>query len=133
MTTPVEVAFDSMTCAATLPGVGVDDDFENIDFVAAEGDQACLIELAVTNTGKKPNSFGSRNYATLRTMDGTEFSVTSQDYDEQGIALAKDREPSFTSDGIQPGKTKYDAIIIEIPEGATPADLVYNVATFDGT
>lgn len=125
--TPVSVAFESIECAEVLPERGLSEDSADIvDLPAAPGQQACLVELKVTNTGPTPNLFGSHATSKLRTSDGTLYGETGQNYSNQAIAASKGRHASDTLDLIQPGKTKWDYVIYEIPLDAQPEALVYD-------
>lgn len=131
--TPVSLAFETLECAPSLPGVGYDDKGRKVDLVAGEGNQLCLVSLAVTNAGTEKNFFSSRigpdvRFAALRTADGQEYGLTTQTYDYQGIADSKGQQLASTSDLMAPGQTKYDYSVYEIPSGATAESVVYDPA-----
>lgn len=124
--TPFILTFDTLTCAASIPTAANDENYELTDLVAAAGNQVCIVELAVKNDSKGPGFYGSENDATLRTSDGFEYSATDKLADQDWLK-AKDREPSYTSDMVQPGQTKYDVVAFELPADATPSELVYSI------
>lgn len=123
---PFTVVFDTLTCAETIPNAGLDENFESGPLVADDGNQVCIVELEVTNDGKKPATFSSQSVANVRTTDGTEYSETDEMFDDQGFLQEKDRDPSYTMDEVQPGQTKYDVIAFELPTDAEPVELVYD-------
>ncbi len=125
--TPFTVEFDTLTCGASIPDAGYDENYESADLVPDEGNQICIVELAATNDSTGPATFTSEYDANIRTDEGIEYSETDEDFDDQGYLASKDREPSYTTDMVQPGETKYDVVAYELPEDATPVELVYTV------
>lgn len=124
---PLLVSFESVECAQSFPRYGLDPEtYDEADFVAGEGKQACLVELSVKNAGTKPTYWGSTPETTLRTSDGVEFSASDQSYSDQTIAASKKRTNSNDTNYTQPGATEYDYVIYEIPADATPDVLVFN-------
>lgn len=131
--TPFNVAFDTMTCDTTFPKAANSDDYSSVvDLEADAGNQICIIELAVTNESSAPGTFTSEYSATARTTDGIEFSASDKNFMDQDWLHAKDREPSYTTDAVQPGSTKYDVVAYEIPADATLDALVYSITTYSG-
>jgi hypothetical protein len=126
--TPVELEFKKLECAAKIPGVGFTKKFKNVDLVASKGRQLCLVELAVTNVGKKKNFFSSRDIAKIR-AGGREFAMTRKTYDYQAIADQNGQALASTADMIKPGQTKYDYTIYELPAAATPDAVLYDIVT----
>jgi hypothetical protein len=125
--TPVSLEFTKVECAARIPGVGFDKKYRNIDLVAARGKQLCLVELAVTNVGRKKNFFTSRDISKLRTTDGREFAMTRKTYDYQAIADQNGQHLASTADLIKPGVTKYDYTIYELPTAEKPDAVLYDI------
>lgn len=126
--TPVSVGFSRMHCAGVLPEKGLSEDSSDVvDLHAAPGDKACLVELSVTNLGKQPSFFGSADISRLLTGDGKKYPQTSQNYSNQAIAASRGRFASDTEAMIQPGRTKWDYVIYEIPADAEPKALVYDL------
>lgn len=131
--TPVSLEFSGLECAPRLPDLGYNRKGRNVDLVAKDGNQLCLVALAVTNTGEDKNFFSSRvgpgvRFAALQTADGQEYGLTRKRYDQQGIADARGQQLASTADLIKPGETKYDYAIYEIPAGSVAAAVVYDVA-----
>ncbi|KRF16849.1 DUF4352 domain-containing protein [Nocardioides sp. Soil796] len=125
------VAFDTLTCDTRIRGASYDKNYEEADFVADEGNQICIVELAATNDSKIPATFSSEYDANIHTLDGTEYSPRSDDFNDQGYLAGKDREPSYTADNVQPGETKYDVIAYELPADAEPIELVYSAESYE--
>jgi hypothetical protein len=126
--TPVKLTFEKLDCATMIPGVGFDKKYHNVDLVAGKGKQLCLVELAVTNVGKKKNFFSSRDIAKIR-AGGREFAMTKKTYDYQAIADQNGQQLASTADLIKPGRTKYDYTIYELPADAKPDAVLYNIVT----
>lgn len=126
--TPVSLEFEALTCAETLPGFGFRRS-KVVDLVAGTGNQLCLVETAVTNAGKKPNFFSSREISRLRTADGSTYPITEKTINYQAIADSRSTRLASTSDLITAGATKYDYAIYEVPAAAEPEAVVYRVVT----
>ncbi len=123
--TPVEVSFDNLTCANTLPGYGLNQkSYEAEDAVADKGQQLCLVELEVKNTSKKPVFF-SANMNTLRASDDNTYGEWDEPYSPGSIANDKGTEYSGDSDLINPGSIQNDYIIYSIPKGAAPTAMEF--------
>lgn len=122
---PLNVVFDSLTCDTTLPGMGMDESYDISDFVAGEGDQACLVSLAVMNTGTQPSWFYSGG-VTMLTRQGKNYGETGQPYSAGDIANQEGEEYAGDNSHINPDKTDYDYLIFEIPADATPEALIFS-------
>ena len=126
--TPVSVALELVECAPVLAGVGVDEDtYESADFVAATGNQACLITLKVTSQANVPTSFSSLfNNSTLLTSEGNEYGLAKA-FSDQGIANLRGVPTAAYAYALQPGGVGYDFSIYEFPASATPQAVVYRI------
>lgn len=132
--TPVEVAFESLECAPLLPGLGLDlETYEPADYVAADGNQACLVALKITNQATVPTSFSSLfNSATLLTSEDKEYRLADA-FTDQYIANVRGVQSSAYADALQPDAIGYDFAIYEIPASSTPQAVVYRIYSSNTT
>lgn len=126
--TPVTVAFESLECSTVLPGLGLDEaTYEPADFMAADGNQACLVTLKITNEANVPTSFSSLfNSATLLTSEDKEYRLADA-FTDQYIANLRGVQSSAYADALQPDAIGYDFAIYEIPASSTPEAVVYRI------
>lgn len=111
--TPVTGAFESMECATVLPGLSLDEaTYEPADFVAADGNQACLVTLKITNEATVPLSFSPLfNSATLLTSEGKEYRLADAITD-QYIANLRGVQKSAYADALQPESIRVRGVMV---------------------
>lgn len=98
----------------TMAVNAVADYTSNNEFITPKrGNKFVTVDITLKNNSKDPYSYNA-----------LEFKL--QDNQDYGYTMAmSDKEPSLSSDALQPGLTTRGFITFEIPEGNTPTKLVY--------
>ncbi|MFQ1003907.1 DUF4352 domain-containing protein [Modestobacter sp. SSW1-42] len=84
----------------------------------------CIVDLTITNTGDKPQSFFGDN-AKLLNAEGQEFSADS----EAAIYL---EDSSSLYEEINPGNTLKSKVVFDVPAGTTPTAIELHDSVFSG-
>ena len=84
----------------------------------------CIVNLTITNTGDKPQSFFGDN-AKLFNAEGQEFSADT----EAAIYL---EDSSSLYEEINPGNTLKSKVVFDVPAGTTPTAIELHDSVFSG-
>lgn len=124
---PMSVAFSSMTCTESIPDANIDEFDKVVDATAPSGDQLCLVELSVTNTGDAPGWFSADLVSVGVTSSGGQLPAATADYDPTLLASNLALDYVGDMDGIGPGQTAFDVVVYSVPT-QDPLTML----TFDG-
>lgn len=86
--------------------------------------QFCIVSVAVTNIGDKPQSFFGDN-ASLFNAQGQEFSADT----EASIYL---EDSSSIYEDVNPGNTLNSKVVFDVPAGTTPSSIELHDSAFSG-
>lgn len=122
---PMEVAFTDVTCQDVFEAVDTNEFDEPVDFVAADGNQLCLVSLTVTNVGEDDGWFAADVTGVLEVEDGSTFAPADQGYDPSLLADREGVTYAAGFAGMAPGDSGGDFMIVELPADAVPMALVF--------